>query len=85
MTITTETIRPAIEEKCGPTMEKLEDSVRKARKAFTQGQREMEDLVSDTQLRIRRHPAAAVGIAAGAGLMLGCMIGTVLGWTSARR
>lgn len=60
-----------------PAAEAIEENVRKARRAFIDGRHATEDLLTESALTVRRHPFAAVGIAAGAGLCVGFVAGLI--------
>lgn len=51
---------------------------RDVRRAATAGYQAVEDCADASALQVRRHPLAAVGIAAGVGLLVGCVIGFVV-------
>lgn len=63
-----------------PTLEALEENVRKARRAIVEGRHAAEDFATDATLKIRRHPLRAVAFAAAAGATAGCLLGFVFGW-----
>jgi ElaB/YqjD/DUF883 family membrane-anchored ribosome-binding protein len=69
----------AIKERFIPTAETVEDNMRQARRAIVRGQYAAEDAVAAAALQVRRHPGAAIAVAAGAGALAGCMIGFALG------
>jgi ElaB/YqjD/DUF883 family membrane-anchored ribosome-binding protein len=56
----------------------VEDGKLAAQRLAKQGYRKMEDVVDETQYRIKRNPLESVGIAFGIGAILGCMIGYTL-------
>jgi ElaB/YqjD/DUF883 family membrane-anchored ribosome-binding protein len=58
-----------------PDAEAVEENVRKARRAYLDGRRATEDLLATGALSVRKHPLAAVGMAAGAGLVVGYLAG----------
>jgi ElaB/YqjD/DUF883 family membrane-anchored ribosome-binding protein len=49
-----------------------------ARRAVKQGRRAAEDLVDDTEYRVKQHPFSALGISFGIGMGLGAAIGVLL-------
>jgi hypothetical protein len=63
-----------------PTRESMEEAVRRAHRAVTGARHATEDFVASTALEVRRHPFAAVGMAATAGLMTGCAFGFAAAW-----
>lgn len=69
----------AIRERTEPAIEALEKNVRDARKAIVAGRRAVEDYTAGASLQVRRHPLGSVAVAAGAGVLLGCIIGFTLG------
>ena len=64
----------AVKERLGPTLDKLDETVRQGRKAIARGQQAAEDAAAATALTIRRQPLRAVLIAAGAGIVVGALI-----------
>ena len=58
-----------------PTVEAFEENVRRARRALVEARHASEDLAASAALTVRRHPFAAVGAAAAAGAIGGCLIG----------
>jgi ElaB/YqjD/DUF883 family membrane-anchored ribosome-binding protein len=72
----------AIKERLTPALNRLEAiemNARKARRAAVRGRHAAEDAVADATLSVRRHPIGAVALAAGAGVVAGCVMGFVLG------
>ena len=53
----------------------VEDGVHAARRAVTNGARELEDLRDEAVYRVKKAPLAALTLAAGAGLLLGIVLG----------
>lgn len=68
-----------IRERLDPALEAFEESARHAQRAIRHAQHTAEDAMTDVALRVRRHPLQAIGIAAGGGLLAGCLIGYALG------
>ena len=62
-----------------PIMAALDENVRDARRAVVAARHAVEDRAAQTALQVRRHPFASIGIAVGAGALLGCVIGFTLG------
>lgn len=58
----------------------VEDGVYAARRAMKRGAAQLEDLQEEAIHRVKRHPIAALGLAAGVGLVLGI----VVGWAGGR-
>jgi ElaB/YqjD/DUF883 family membrane-anchored ribosome-binding protein len=56
----------------------VEDGLGAARRAVKQGRRVAEDLVDDTECRVKQHPFNALGVSFGIGLGLGAAIGVLL-------
>src|SRR5512132_884519 len=54
--------------------EALEDGKVETRRALKRSRRAAEDLIDETTLRIRRAPLRSVGIALGAGALLGALV-----------
>lgn len=69
----------AVKERFAPAAEKLEDNVRQARRAMVRGRYAAEDAAAAAALQVRRHPGAAIALAAGAGALAGCMMGFAIG------
>ena len=55
----------------------VEDGVHAAKRAITHGRRDLEDLQESTAHRIKQAPFATVGLALGAGILLGVVIGWI--------
>jgi len=68
-----------------PTLESVEQAVRTARRTVNSARAATEDFVAETSLEVRRHPLAAVGIAATAGIAAGCVFGLTAAWFWRRR
>lgn len=62
-----------------PTLDAIEENMRKARRAYIEGRHATEDIVAGAALKVRRHPLTAVGIAAGTGLLVGGIFGLFAG------
>jgi ElaB/YqjD/DUF883 family membrane-anchored ribosome-binding protein len=58
-----------------PLCEEVNDRLREARRTIAAARRAAEDTADTTVVQVRRHPFAALGIAAGVGLLVGCAIG----------
>ena len=61
-------------------LESFEDTVRKGRWAVAKVRAATEDLVAGAGLEVRRHPLTALGIAASAGFVTGCLGGFAAAW-----
>ena len=68
-----------------PTLQSMEEAVRTARRRVNTARNATEDFVAGTTLEIRRHPFAAVGLAATAGLIAGVSFGFAGAWFWKRR
>ena len=53
----------------------VEDNLHRARRAARRTRHGAEDLIENTAHKVKRHPFDAVGIAAGAGLAIGFLVG----------
>ena len=68
-------------EACGwPTFDSMEEHVRAARRAAVAARHATEDFAADAVVTIRKHPLAAVGAAAAAGLLIGAAAGVYAAW-----
>jgi ElaB/YqjD/DUF883 family membrane-anchored ribosome-binding protein len=56
----------------------VDSGVVAARRAVKQGRRAAEDLVDDTEYRVKQHPLSALGVTFGIGMGLGAAIGVLL-------
>ena len=63
-----------------PALEAFEETARKARRAITEARHATEDFAAGASLEVRRHPLAAVGFAAAAGVFTGCLFGLAAAW-----
>jgi ElaB/YqjD/DUF883 family membrane-anchored ribosome-binding protein len=79
-------MKPTLAESCAwPTRESVENAVRTARRAVNGARAATEDFVAARSLEVRRHPLTAVGLAAAAGLVAGCVFGFATAWVWRRR
>jgi ElaB/YqjD/DUF883 family membrane-anchored ribosome-binding protein len=69
-----------LKERFNPAIAAIEENVRQARLAIRHARHAAEDTVGEAQLEVRRHPLAAVTVAAGVGVFVGCLVGVALGW-----
>jgi len=81
MATVTESAAKAANDYVEPILAALDENVRDARRAVVAARHAVEDRAAQTAIQVRRHPFASLGIAAGAGALLGC----VIGFTLARR
>ena len=65
--------------------EKIHDRVQAAKRVIRQRTNDLEDLRDAATLKIRRAPIQTVAIAAGAGILLGFVIGATRGRARANR
>jgi len=75
----------AVKERLTPALDKLDETVRQGRHVIVRGQHAAEDAAAAAALRIRRRPLSALMIAAGAGALMGGLVGFGLGWVTRRR
>ena len=74
-------LKKTLGEACAwPTLESVEQAVRNARRTARGVRAATEDFVAGTTLEVRRHPLAAVGVAATAGIVTGCAFGFAAAW-----
>jgi ElaB/YqjD/DUF883 family membrane-anchored ribosome-binding protein len=57
----------------------VEDGVHAAKRAITRGMHDLEDMRDSAAYRVKRAPLMTVGLAAGAGLLLGLVVGWIVG------
>jgi len=81
MTTIAESVAKAAGDYAEPVCDTVRENVRNVRRTIAYGRRAVEDGTDATALRVRRHPFASIGIAAGIGLLVGC----VVGWAIERR
>lgn len=70
----------AIESCRWPTMESVEEDLRRARRVVNTARHAAEDAVAEAALNVRRHPLQSVGGAA----VIGAIVGGVLGFGAGR-
>jgi len=70
----------AIKERLSPALETLDENVRRGRRLIVKGRHATEDAVAAGALQVRRHPLGTVLVAAGAGALMGSLLGLALGW-----
>ena len=75
MTTVAESVAAAATEYAEPICDAVRENLRDVRRAITAGRHAAEDCTHTTALRVRRHPFATIGIAAGVGLVVGCVLG----------
>ena len=79
MATVTESAAKAAREYTEPILAAVDQNVRDVRRAVVAARHAVEDRAAQTELQVRRHPFMSLGIAAGAGALLGCVIGFTLG------
>jgi ElaB/YqjD/DUF883 family membrane-anchored ribosome-binding protein len=75
----------AAKERVSPVLDRLDETIRQGRRVIVRGRHAAEDATAAATLKIRRHPVSAVTIAAGAGIVLGAVVGFGLGWVTRDR
>jgi ElaB/YqjD/DUF883 family membrane-anchored ribosome-binding protein len=68
-----------------PTIESVEENLRRAREAVNTARHAAKDATGEATQNIRRHPIRAVGAAAIAGLFAGALVGFGAGWCARKR
>jgi ElaB/YqjD/DUF883 family membrane-anchored ribosome-binding protein len=56
----------------------VDNGIVAAKRAVKQGRRAAEDLVDDTEYRVKQHPLSALGVSFGIGMGLGAAVGVLL-------
>jgi ElaB/YqjD/DUF883 family membrane-anchored ribosome-binding protein len=74
------TATEAIKDRFGPVLDRVEKKSEQARRAFVHGRHAAEGFVAETRMQVRRRPLRAMGIAATAGALAGCVLGFAIGW-----
>jgi ElaB/YqjD/DUF883 family membrane-anchored ribosome-binding protein len=75
MTTVAESVAAAATEYAEPVYGAVRKNLRDVRRAIASGRHAVEDCTDTTALHVRRHPFASIGIAAGVGLLVGCVLG----------
>lgn len=70
-----ESAAKAVKEYGEPVRGAVQENLRDVRRAVVAGRHAVEDCAAEATLTVRRHPLAAVGLAAGVGALLGAAIG----------
>ena len=60
--------------------EAVDEGVKQSVRSLKRGRHAAEDAVEDARHRVKQYPFAAVGIALGAGLVLGGLVGCMATW-----
>ena len=79
-----EAARPAEPCRC-PTIESVEENLRRAREAVNTARHAAKDAMGEAAQRIRRHPLRTVGGAAMVGVFAGALVGFGVGWCARKR
>ena len=69
-----------IRERLTPTLETIDDALRRGRRAVVHGQQAAVDAADTAAIHIRHHPLGAVMLAGTAAALAGCVIGFGVGW-----
>jgi ElaB/YqjD/DUF883 family membrane-anchored ribosome-binding protein len=80
MATVTDSVAKAVREYTEPARAAVEENIRDVRRAVVAGRHAVEDCAAEASIRVRRHPFVSLGIAAGIGTIVGC----VIGFTAAR-
>lgn len=81
----TTTTREKVDEAMTQAQQQVRDAQRQVRKTLAEVRHKAEDARTEAQLRIRRQPFAAVGMAACVGTTIGLLMGIALGYSLSRR
>ena len=68
-----------------PVMASVAEHMRDVRRAVTAGRQAADDYAAEAKHQVRRHPFISLGVAAGAGALLGCVIGFTAARCAGRR
>jgi ElaB/YqjD/DUF883 family membrane-anchored ribosome-binding protein len=79
MATMTESAAQAVREYAEPLRGAIDEKVRDVRRAVVAGRHAVEDCAAGTTVQVRRHPFASLGIAAGIGVLVGCVLGFTAG------
>lgn len=85
MTTLAQSVAEAASEYVQPVRAAVKENLRNARRAVGAGRQAVEDCADTTVVQVRRHPFVSLGIAAGAGILVGSVIGFVFGRSDTRR
>ena len=78
MTTVAESVAGAASEYAEPVRDAVRESIRNVRRTIAAGRHAVEDCTDTTALQVRRHPFASIGLAAGVGLLVGCVLGLAI-------
>jgi ElaB/YqjD/DUF883 family membrane-anchored ribosome-binding protein len=79
MATVTESAANAVKEYAEPIRAAVDENMREVRRAIAAGRRAAEDYTDETVIQVRRHPFVSLGLALGAGMLLGCVFGFTIG------
>lgn len=85
MTTVTESVAEAASEYTEPIVAAIHENLRDVRRTIAAGRHAVEDYADATAIQLRRHPFVSLGIAAGVGMLVGCVIGFSVGRPGTRR
>ena len=75
MTTVAQSVAEAASDYAEPVCGAVRENLRDVRRAIAAGRHAVEDCTDTAALQVRRHPFASIGIAAGVGLLVGCVLG----------
>lgn len=75
----------AVKEYAEPIRTAVEENMRDVRRAVVAGRHAAEDAAAEATIQVRRHPVMSLGVAAGIGALLGCLIGFAVARCSGAR
>ena len=85
MKTVTESVAEAASEYTEPILAAIHENLREVRRTVAAGRHAVEDCADATAIQLRRHPFVSLGIAAGFGVLVGCVIGFTVGRPDSRR
>jgi ElaB/YqjD/DUF883 family membrane-anchored ribosome-binding protein len=80
-------VAETVKQRLGEGLKRVEEDIERGRRVIAKGREAAEEGVATAVLRVRRHPIRSVAIVAGAGAIVGCVIGFALGrrpWKAGR-
>jgi ElaB/YqjD/DUF883 family membrane-anchored ribosome-binding protein len=75
----------ALNERLGPALDKLDETIRQGRRVMVRSRDAAEDAAAAAVLRVRRRPGSALMMAAVVGALVGALVGFGLGSVARRR
>jgi ElaB/YqjD/DUF883 family membrane-anchored ribosome-binding protein len=79
MATVTESAAKAVKECAEPLRAAVDETMRDVRRTIAAGRRAVEDRADEAVIQVRRHPFMSMGVAVGAGMVLGCLCGFTIG------